>query len=279
MHSSIRRVSQRSCGQFNPKNWFDEGDGLLSSAKRTRDTWTDHRQVFSETKRSGESKTRDRLLDWNLLTGLPRASMLLLGYSVEMYLKGGIIKAYRGCSEQMFERDIKCKFRHKFVSMANEICFPLGQEDETNLMQLQNMVLVDARYPIFVPEGESYSDTKNQQTRKIWSSHNFELLISLANRIREHSKSLDVDSHNPAFFMYFRIDNDGYLAFRIGGGLPPRITYRLSSEQKQSGQTSMDDVKSLFSSSESRKVFSYWDRAWIYEDREKKTSCRARPSH
>lgn len=277
MHGSFRRLSQRSSGQFDSKNWFDEGDGLLASAKRTRETWEEHRRVFSATRRSGEWQTRDRLLDWNLLTGLPRASMLLLAYSVEMYLKGGITKAYRGCSEQMFERDVKSRFGHKFHATANEISFPLGKEDEKSLQLLQSMVLADARYPVFVPAGESYSDATNQQTNRIWSVQNFESWAGLAHRIREHSKSLDANSGNPAIFKSVKVDGDGYLAFRTGGGLPPRITYRLSSEQKHSGKTSAEDVKSIFSSSEFQIVHRNWDRAWIYEDGEQKTYCRARP--
>lgn len=278
MHDSRRRISQRSSGQFDWKNWFDEGDGLLASAKRTREVWANHRQVFSENVRSRELKNRDRLLDWNLLTGLPRAAMLLLGYSVEMYLKGGITKAYRGCSERMFERDIKDRFGHKFKLMASEISFPIDNEGEKNLLQLQKMVLVDARYPVFVPEGATYSDEISQQTSRIWSSQNFELLTELTSRIREHSKFLDADRKNPAYFKSVNVDDDGYIAFRIGGGLPPRITYRLSAEQKQSGQTSVTDVKALLSSSAFQQILRNWDYAWIYEDGERKTSCRARPS-
>jgi hypothetical protein len=79
--------------------------------------------------------------------------MLLLGYSVEMYLKAGLAKAYRGCSKEMFERDVKGRFSHKLPSLADEIAFPLQNGDEANLNLLRDMVLVDARYPVFVPEG------------------------------------------------------------------------------------------------------------------------------
>jgi len=62
-----------------------------------------------------------------LLTGLPRASMLLLGYSAEMYFKAGLTKAYVGCAESMFSRDIKRRFGHNFLLMSKELCFPLIQ--------------------------------------------------------------------------------------------------------------------------------------------------------
>ena len=146
--------------------------------------------------------------------------MLLLGYSVEMYLKAGLVRAYYGCSEEMFGRDIKNRFGHKLISMANEIAFSLNHDDNKNLNELTDMILFDARYPVFVPNNPSYSDTVNQQTQRVWSAQTFTILTELAKRIREHSKTIDADSANPASLGSFTVDADGYLAFRIGGHLP-----------------------------------------------------------
>lgn len=272
MTHSILRISKRSVGEFDAKKWINEGDGLMASSRKIREIWGDHRQVFSTT----EQKTND---DWNLLTGLPRASMLLLGYSVEMFLKCGLAKAYYGCSEQMFYRDVR-KFSHKFLSLADEIAFPLENKDKNNLQQLQNMVLFDARYPVFVPKGQKYSDKVNQQTGEIWSQSNFNSLAEMTNRIRAYSTSIDSNTKNQASFISLNIDKDGYVAFRVGGNLPPRITYRLSSEQKQNGQTSKDDIKALIkgdSSSSCKIIMHCWGDAWIYEDGESETLCHARP--
>ena len=270
---SISRISKRSVGEFNPKNWINEGDGLMASSRKLREIWDNHRQVFSTVEKGQETKD-----DWDLLTGLPRASMLLLGYSVEMYLKGGLTKAYHSCSEEMFQRDIKRRFGHKLISLADEIVFPLQNDDENSLKLLQDMVLFDARYPVFVPKGATYSDAANLRTWKIWSQSNFNSFTELANRIREHSKSIDSTSNNPASFISVNVDEDGYVAFRAGGNLPPRLTYRLSSKQKRSGQTSVNDVKALISTfNKSRILLPYWDRTWIYEDEEKETRCHHRP--
>ena len=270
MLHSISRISKRSVGEFNPNDWINEGDGLVVSSRKIREIWDDHRQAFSTIGKG--QKTKD---DWNFLTGLPRASMLLLGYSVEMYLKGGLAKAYHGCSEEMFHRDIKYRFSHKFISLANEIAFPLENGDENNLKLLQNMVLVDARYPVFVPAGAAYSDTVNQQTGRIWNQGNFNSFSQLTNRISAHSNSIDSTSNNPASFISVNVDEDGYVAFRVGGNLPPRITYRLSSEQKRLGQTSKDDVRALIK--ENQIIMHYWYLAGIFEDEEKETRCHARP--
>ena len=271
------RISNRSVGQFDPKKWFAEGDGLLASATKTRELWTNHRGEFSQTIQERRSHDRDSSSDWNLLLGLPRSSMLLLGYSVEMYLKAGLVRAYYGCSEEMFGRDIKKRFGHKLISMANEIAFSFNHDDEGNLNELTDMILFDARYPVFIPNNASYSDTVNQRTQRIWGAQNFTILTELAKRIREHSKTIDADSANPASFGSFTVDADGYLAFRIGGHLPPRITYRASSIQLKNGQTSPDDMKALFPTSRFPQLRYYWHRAWIYEDGCMKTSCRAKP--
>ena len=275
--NSSGRISKRSTGQSDPKNWFNEGDGLLASSAKTREIWTNHRQTFSQTVQERKSGNRDPLSDWSLLTGLPRASMLLLGYSVEMYLKAGLAKAYYGYSEKMFERDVKGRFGHKLVSLANEIAFPFKDGDKNSLTLLKEMVLVDARYPVFVPEGASYADTVNQQTGRIWSNENYEAFTELANRVKAHSRTIDEDSNNPASFCSVDVDDDGYLAFRVGGNLPPRITYRLSSVQKQNCETSLEDIKALFTEPQFQSLRHYWERAWIYEDGEEKTSLRAQP--
>ena len=273
-----QRISNRSAGQFDPKNWLAEGDGLLASAAKTRAIWTNHRSAFSQTIQERRSRDRDPSSDWRLLLGLPRSSMLLLGYSVEMYLKAGLVRAYCGCSEEMFIRDIKNRFSHKLVLIANEIAFDINHKDEQGLNLLSDMILFDARYPVSVPAGDSYTDTVNQQTERIWSSENFTTLTELANRIKAHSKKIDADSTNPASYRSFCVDHDGYLAFRIGGHLPPRITYRPSSIQKQSGKTAPADMEELFATSQFLQLKHYWKRAWIYEDGDEKTSCRARPT-
>ena len=272
------RISYRSIGQFNPKDWLTEGDGLLASATKTRETWIDHRRTFLPLSQQQELDKPCYASEWSLLTGLPRASMLLLGYAVEMYLKAGLAKVYRGCSERMFHRDLKALYRHQLVCLANAIAFPIEEEDEDHLRHLEKMVLVDARYPIFVPKGRRYSDAINEQTARIWSPKNFESFTSIAVRVKEHSQKIDSDSTNPASHCSVSVDNDGYLAFRVGGNLPPRITYRLSTVQKRHRKTGLSDIKALFHSPGFRQLNHYWERAWIYEDGEHTTTLRRSPS-
>lgn len=272
------RLSHKSTGQFDPQKWVTEGDGLLASSQKVRDTWEDHRAVFSKTVKQNTTTN-----DWALLTGLPRTSMLLLGYAVEMYLKAGIAKAYRGCANQMFERDVKTRFGHKLDDMAHELAFPREPNDQQQFQKLTDMVLVDARYPIFIPEGGTYAEAVNQQTSRIWSKNEYVDLCALVRRVRKHVSRIDADSENPASFNSFNIDGDGYLAFRVGGNLPPRITYRLSAEMRDADHKTASDVKSLLDERNHRQILQFWDQAWIYEDGETgkiqpKTSRRQQPS-
>ncbi len=50
--------------------------------------------------------------------------MLLLAYSVEMYLKSGLAKACRGCSEDLFNHLSRREYGHRLYELANEIEFP-----------------------------------------------------------------------------------------------------------------------------------------------------------
>ena len=281
--SAQGRLSKKDTGKFDPKKWMNEGDGLFASSRKIRDIWKDHRRALSEAVRQRTSEQRPTSNDWSLLTGLPRTSMLLLGYAVEMFLKAGIAKAYRGCSSQMFERDLKTRFGHKLHDIANELVFPCEPNDQKRFQKLTDMVLVDARYPIFIPDGDTYIEAVNQQTSRIWSESEYSDLCELAQRVRTHVGKIDSDSNRPALFESFNIDDDGYLAFRTGGNLPPRITYRPSVRMRDAGHNTALDVKSLLDECIHCLILQHWDQAWIYEDGlngsgRPKTSRRQQPS-
>jgi hypothetical protein len=107
----------------------------------------------------------------------------------------------------------------------------------------------------------------NAQTHKQWNDDEFRSIVSLAKRVREHAARIDGDSKNPVFRHSLRIDNDGYVAFRMGGHLPARITYRVSSEQKSKGETALVDMVDLLSKHDPDGIINrYWSKAIILED-------------
>lgn len=167
------RISHRSVGLLDAKAWFDEGDGLLASAEATRALWKQLKDQFRLEMDQRPPSPLGNARKVNELKGLPRASMLLLGYSVEMYLKAGLAKAYHGCSEEMFRRDVRSLYRHNLIKAAREIEFQFAPKDEANFGMLKDMILTDARYPIEVSDPTVFIDSANSQTFRIWSEKNF----------------------------------------------------------------------------------------------------------
>ncbi len=267
MMTTPRLIASRSVGTFDPKAWLQEGDGLLASAKVNRELWQRRRLAFSRTIRNSTIKPRERAKRWDELVGLPRASMLLLGYAVEMFLKAGLAKAYRGCAEKMFQLDVKSLFGHELAKIAEEIAFPFKPDDQAHFKLLKEMLLFDARYPVTVDDPSTYTDAVNQRTSDIWNRDKFRSLLDFALRVRAHAARIDNDKKNPSYVTTVKVDGDGYVTLRIGGHLPPRITYRPSSIQKKSGDTSLKSMVALFSGNKRfTRINAYWDKAVIYEN-------------
>lgn len=273
----LKRISNRSVGQYDSRKWISEGDGMFASSKITREIWKKKQlEVSEKVKQVSEGESRLFPVDWNLITGLPRASMLLLGYSAEMFLKAGIVRAYHGCSEEMLSRDLKNKFGHNYHCTAQEIQFPLEGNDVECLDILRKLVTVDARYPVLPSEGEKIHEAVNRRTGLIWSDESYSSFSSLVERIRGYIIKIDGDEKNPAFFSSYNIDEDGYVAFRIGGNLPPRITYKVSSEMQSSGKSDLRDIRLILEREPEycANILIHWDHCFIYEDGKKKTCLR-----
>jgi hypothetical protein len=255
------QLSRESVGQFDAQEWVSEGDQLLASAKMMRIGWL----VGMKRRLAASDRQIDRI--WTMFEGPPKACILLLGYAVEMYLKAALTKAYYGCSEEMFDRDVRKRFGHELGEMAREIGFSVSTKDLADLRILKEMIVHGARYPIRERAPGSYT---RQQAERLWQSINrpeFTRLRILAIRIRKHALKIDMDGYDPAYFARRRIDSDGYVAFRSGGRLAPRISYRLSTEQRASGETSLKHVRDIVE----EKIMVYpllmWNYSLIQEDR------------
>lgn len=262
------RITSRSTGIFSPKNWLEEGDGLFETSQLNRKIWREHEVVMQQyIAENGTLQFPGSAKDIALLTGLPRASMLLLGYATAMYLKAGIAKAYWGCAESMFSEKVKKYFGHHLLKMADELCFPFRETDKDDVETLRRLILVDARYPLEVNDAQKYVFETNTRNNRIWSDEIFNRLSNLSQRVRSHSAQIDADETNPSFKANFKIDDDGYLVFRTGGHLPPRITYKISSHMNKLGQTDLEDIRALLTPEQNYlRILSNWEKAKKFED-------------
>lgn len=271
-----QRLSYRSIGQFNPQDWLKEGDDLFASAKATRATWIVKRARLKRSLAAHSDWKYGRGM-WGHLEGLPKASFILLAYAVEMYLKAGVAKAYIGCREEMFIRDLRRIFSHNLKRMARDIALSASARDEEDFDFLSELMR-GGRYPVDAQDTHDYIAKKNVRTQNLWNRTQFLRLRLLARRIRYHAALIDKDSNCSASHISWQIDADGYLAFRVGGHLPPRVTYQLSSVQRAAGQTTLTHIHALVQNHDLLQISRSWAKAWIYEDGAKETLLRQQPS-
>lgn len=271
-----------------PQRWIAEGDGLRASALAMREQWVALRTRIrhvddGETHPLRHAATAPRT--WSELQGWPRASMLLLGYAVEMYLKAALVKAYRGCrgaygqQTGMFDRDVR-RFGHGYVRLAAAIEFATSDSQRRELGLLHEMVVDSARYPLMPDHAMTGTDPHrvdalNATTRAIWSEDQFVSLDDLVGQVREHASRIDQDSKVPAHFgPCVRIDDDGYFVSRSGGRLSPRIVFRYSRKMTQTGRGHLEALREEVVASCDWHAAHVWNSATILEAGAQRTHCR-----
>lgn len=221
MSSREAVVNSKSKGIFKAANWKKEGEGLLVAAKALRQQWLLNKEevikiITEQSPRSSEIFIKD--------SALARSSMLLLGYSVEMFLKGGLVKLYSYCPEEMVERVIR-RFGHDYKGMAERLGVPLTSSQFEQLNGLKKSVVDDARYPITPSLGKDFFEQTNKITQYNNRQPNFESLVELIELIRDFARRIDADSSNPTSFQHPETEW-GYVVARFGGNLPPTIVFR-----------------------------------------------------
>jgi hypothetical protein len=214
-------VNQNSQGIFRFSNWKKEGDGLLIAAKALREQWLlnkdEVRQIITDqVTRSPEVFTKDH--------ALARSSMLLLGYAVEMYLKGGLVKLYRYCPEKLVERELRV-YGHQYELLAKRLGAPIAESQYLQLKGLAKSVVDEARYPVTPTIDGNFFDKLNSITRRNQGQSSFESLIGLVERIRDFVTRIDSDSDNPSSIQP-RETLWGYYVVRYGGHLASSIVFR-----------------------------------------------------
>ncbi|MCF5188320.1 hypothetical protein [Pseudomonas simiae] len=235
-------VNSHSMGIFKASNWKKEGDGLLVAAKALRQQWLSNREevikvITVRSPRSSEVFTKD--------SALARSSMLLLGYSVEMFLKGGVVKLHTYCSEEMVERLMR-KLGHDYESMAKRLEVKLESDQLEQLNGLSKSVVNDARYPATPSLGKDFFEQINQITRYNHRQPNFERLVVLVEQIRDFARKIDSDSLNPTCFQHHWTDW-GYVVARCGGNLAPTIIFRHEDQLTESDLRSAIDAVVMLS--------------------------------
>ena len=262
--SKPQMLTNKSEGQFNSRDWIKEGNHLFASSKAARAMWVVKRRKLKRSLNATGNWTHGTGM-WADLEGLPKASLLLLGYSVEMFLKAGLAKAYQGCSEQMFDRDVR-QFSHDFKKLAKEVAFDSSERDRKDLGILKKMVLFNARYPIKPHQSGTAIRQQAERMHQVWNKSEFTRMRQMVLRIRAHVSRIDMDSFNPSSGASIKLDDDGYVTYRTGGHLPPRVTFKYSTAQRQAGEDNLNALRTLAKDGQLLHLDHIWEQATFHED-------------
>lgn len=170
--------------------------------------------------------------------------MLLIGYAVEMYLKAGLTKLLLGCADDVFRATLK-SYSHNLARLGADLIPDMDKSQLNDLESLAKLVLTDARYPVEANSKEEYVTLYNKRYAEISDDQNFRRYCKLARHIRDRIARIDADSSNSCTSSHWIVDEDGYLCYRFGGHLPPRITYRRCTSSEQPGEVTAQEVREL----------------------------------
>lgn len=250
-------------GIYNKNDWLREANLHLLAAKMLRECSADSRTKISTMPNSGDQREQraDRLEFMMQREAGNKSSILLMGYAFEMLLKAGLVCLYVGVPRQAFLQDTKRRFGHKLRDIAGEIEVPLDGRELSRLDLLSGWVIGDARYPVTPHSKDGYSQQWNGLIREFWDDAKFAEWLALYEKIRLHVSALDASEDDPRTLRKWEIDDDGYVIYRIGGRLNPRITVHFSSVQKKNGDNK-ESLKKLMLDSIAGPFNRYLSRDW-----------------
>ncbi|MBO9831238.1 hypothetical protein J7425_14640 [Xanthomonas phaseoli pv. dieffenbachiae] len=200
------------------KAWMQEGDGQAATARSIRARWLRQKR---QTNRDRPPNLRN--VEWMALTGNPPASVLLMGYAVEMYLKAGLAKWLVRCEKSLLNGDTKA-YSHDYTQLADDLQIDEAVAPRHLLRFLSKAVTLEARYPAQPELRKTPIEAVNRRTGNLWSQDKFRSLCHLVKRLRDHVRLMDSDRRNPASTQSFGLSAGGYLVMRRGGHLPSRVT-------------------------------------------------------
>lgn len=231
----VRRVGHAGPGAGNASAWIEEGNGLAATARTIRARWLWQRRQIKA--RPTGFPLRRELVG---LHGNPRASVLLMGYAVEMYLKAGLAKWLKLCDEPLLDADAR-RYSHDYITLANDLEIEECVAPRDLLQFLHDAVTLEARYPARSRGTESVIEAINRRTGDMWSDSRFTEICRMVRKLRSHVAQMNRDNAHATCEKRVELEAGGYWVMRVGGLLPSRVTVRPPNGQKW-GYAEINDV-------------------------------------
>ncbi|MBV1929543.1 MAG: hypothetical protein KUG81_08545 [Gammaproteobacteria bacterium] len=237
-------------GVFKKDEWVSEGESLNKSSKALNELSQSSKSeldfLVSQRKEGRNNSNSKNIVDLiKTVESYKKSSILLLGYSIEMYLKAGLVCLHQHTARDNFVELLRKKYSHNLSKVAQLLGIPLSGEEIASLDRLKDLVLDEARYPITPLSEVDYINQVNKLNQKIWSVDQYQDWVELASKISDSVRKIDSDSSNPVSFSRYEINDDGYCVFRFGGNLPAYLLTKYSTEQKDNGSNNSEDLIEL----------------------------------
>lgn len=236
-------------GIYNKSNWLKEANRHLYSSCILHEHFLVLKKELSllvKDKRENElgrnALSIHRVID--KIEGSSKSSLLLLCYSVELFIKAALVCFHSDITKGDFEFLLRKVYSHKFELALGRMNFKLSDGERIIVKRMEKFVVDEGRYPITPIDNKEYYNQASRLSHEMWLSDKYNSWLSLAKKIGDFSALVDNDFNNRSKRMLYKMD-DGYFCFRVGGGLPPCITVRFSSEQVELGLNTKKDLYCL----------------------------------
>lgn len=236
-------------GIFNKYDWIKEADSKLISAKLLRESAYNKQCEFDSFKKlkveMGERLTSKEVFDFlTVKVSANKSSVLMLGYSIELLLKSGVVSLLINAPKNLLDKKVR-SYSHNLLDVALDLDVKLSDKERDLLEILSSYIIRETRYPVIPNSQNDYCAKVNKITNFISDENQFSLGVKFFERLRKFIKDIDGTSDNVKFHTRMKMEENGYIIFRVGGKLPPVFIIKFCQSQIDAGVDSLETVNSL----------------------------------
>lgn len=268
-------------GIYNKLDWVKEADSKLTSARLLRGCASDKKKELEHLrilkKEQGMRPTSKEVFDiLDVRDSANKSSILLLGYSIELLLKAGIVSLLIYAPKYLLEKKVR-SYSHALCEIAIDLHVELTEEEDNLLQLLSSYIVRETRYPVTAKSVQDYCNQVNSIAALVSSDVQFSLGVDLYNKIRNLITEIDGTPDNMKIYCRLEMEADGFVTFRIGGPLPPVFIIKYCSTQIEHHIDNLDTIKELLKDKNisNKSIHSHlmeksWDTAVFYRVSKKK---------
>ncbi|HCE2124829.1 hypothetical protein [Vibrio parahaemolyticus] len=260
-------------GTHNKYDWKKEARSKRRSAIRLREFASQTYQNFLDEQSTNlEQKPRNRVLD--LLSereSLNKDSFLLIGYAIELLLKSAFLSLLIYAPKSLVEKNFEV-YGHKLRKIAESLHLDLTESELILLEILGSYIVRETRYPVTSNSVDDYCSKSNDISVYINEASNFQIALSLYNKIETFLEGSDGTTNNIKIHGRLSFEKDGYAIYRVGGNFPPVIVIRYSSKQIQAKEDTPEHVREIMKNysdegwcMNTRIFLKYWDKTLVFK--------------